>query len=119
MKSFVFACAILTAILLLILWSSAYCSETVALTFSAIDALESAEFQTEKAADIYAEFQKRGKILKYFTVTSYIEEVQIPLSALRYVSADDTEMQQTLIEEARLKLEKLRVAGKFTLETIL
>ena len=118
MKSFVFACAILTAILLLILWSSAYCSETVALTLSAIDALESAEFQTEKAEDIYAEFQKRGKILKYFTVTSYIEEVQIPLSALRYVSADDTEAQMTLIAEARLKLEKLKIAGIFSIETV-
>ena len=118
MKSFVFACAILTAILLLILWSSAYCSETVALTLSAIDALESAEFQIEKAEDIYAEFQKRGKILKYFTVTSYIEEVQIPLSALRYVPADDIEAQKTLIAEARLKLEKLKIAGIFSIETV-
>lgn len=119
MKVFVSACAVLVLIFLLILWSSVYCSETVSLTLSAIYELENSPFQHEKVEKIYSEFEKRGAILRYFTVTNYIEEVQIPLSALRYVPEDDTEAQQTLIEEARLKLEKLRVAGKFTLETIL
>ena len=116
MKVFVSACAVLVLIFLLILWSSVYCSETVSLTLAAIDELENAPtFQQEKAEQIYMDFEKRAVALRYFTVTSYVEEVQIPLSALRYTPADDTEAQKTLIEEVRSKLEKLRVAGKFTL----
>ena len=119
MKSFISACAVLVIILLLILLASAYCSETVSITLSAIDELESSAFQPEKAEKLYSEFEKRGDVMRYFTVTAYIEEIQIPLSALRYVPEDDVEAQKTLIEEARLKLEKLRVAGTFSLATIL
>ncbi|MBE6609969.1 MAG: DUF4363 family protein [Ruminococcaceae bacterium] len=118
MKSFLSACAVLAVIFLLILWSSVYCSETVALTLSAIDELERGGFSPEKAERIYSDFKSRGDVLRYFTVTAYVEEIQIALSALRYVPETDTDAQRTLIEEARVKLEKLRIAGTFSLETV-
>ena len=118
MKAFISACTVLILIFLLILWSAAYCSETVSVTLAAIDDLESSPFRPETAEQIYSDFQKRADILKYFTVSSYIEEAELPLSALRFVPEDDTAAQKALIEELRLKLEKLRIAGVFSLETV-
>ena len=118
MKVFVSTCAILALIVILIIWSAAYCDETVSQTLTAIDELEKAPFQSETAEQIYSSFSKRADILKYFTITSYIEEVRLPLSALRFVPEDDITAQKTLIEELRLKLEKLRIAGVFSLDTV-
>ena len=118
MKVFLSAGAALALIVILIFWSAAYCDETVSQTLTAINELEKEPFQNEIAEQIYLDFAKRADVLKYFTITSYIEEVQLPLSALRYVPEDDTEAQKALIEELRLKLEKLRIAGVFSLDTV-
>lgn len=118
MKVFLSACAVLALVFMLIFWSAVYCDETVSQTLAAIDELENTPFRPETAEQIYLDFAKRADVLKYFTITSYIEEVQLPLSALRFVPENDTEAQKALIEELRLKLEKLRIAGVFSLDTV-
>jgi len=119
MKIFISTCAVLLTVLALVFLGTLYCAETVDMTLSDIDELESLPtFSPEKAEEIYRSFEKRAFALRYFTVSNYIEEILLPLSNLRYVPEDDVPMQKSLIEEARIKLDKLRVAGTFSLAAI-
>ena len=120
MKIFISTCAVLLLLLALVFFGTVYCAETVDMTLSAIDELESpSTFSPEKAEEIYRTFEKRAFALRYFIVSNYIEEVLLPLSNLRYVPIDDTLAQKSLIEEARIKLDKLRVAGTFSFAAII
>ena len=119
MKSFIISSLLLVLMMTGIYLCANYCEETVFSVSAAIDEIEKAPvFQPEKAEELYEDFSRSAEALRYFTVASYVDDVQIPLSALRYAPADDRDAQETLIKEARLKLEKLRVAGTFSLATI-
>ncbi len=119
MRSFIISSLVLVLMMTGIYVCARYCEDTVFTVTAAIDEIEKAPvFQPEKAEELYERFSRSAELLRYFTVSSYIDDVQIPLSALRYAPAYDRDAQKTLIEEARMKLEKLRVAGTFSLATI-
>ena len=120
MKIFISACAMLILAFSLVFLGSLYCEKTVNNTISALTELEDpGNFSSEKAEKIYSSFEKRANKLRYFTVADYIDDVLVPLSELRCAKANDSAEQRKLIEEACIKLERLRVAGTFSFAAIL
>lgn len=119
MKAFIISSLTLILMMTGIYLCARYCEETVLSATAAIDEIEKAPvFQPEKAEELYKEFSDSAETLRIFTEAAYVDEIRISLSALRYAPADDRDAQKTLIEEARVKLEKLLVAGTISLATI-